>query len=491
MTGLGRLIQPWAHRAGTYAAPGSLLVRLKLGEVPAGIPAALDVRHGVALPAESTCHGVVDRVIKSFGGVVRVSRLHAAAKALHSVGMRGSGYSEAEEISGISRVLRFDVDPGTHVGSLACSLMQLGIVESAIPNYLCAVGLDGPDIPPPDDDDDESGWGARDMVNARHALAYCAGDSAVIIAVVDSGINPRHPEFNSAASIDSYGDRLRRGFDTVDLTDGELATGITLLGDNRGADTDPTDRFVGHGTGCAAIIGGSGVGAPPGIAGECRLLPIRSLGAAQLPDHKPVGIGAIADLDMGLVMAIQLGARVINCSFGTDDQALDAGVPKPHTESVAFAAASGCTLVAASGNSGDKRVYWPAAFPEVIAVGAVGPSRKVSSFSTSGDHVALCAPGERVRTAALDGYQRATGTSFAAPFVAGAAGLLIARAEDRSASLDPATIKSLLIQSAQPHRRDVAAGNGAGILDAARALAMLDRALDADDSTELGGADDG
>jgi subtilisin family serine protease len=204
-----------------------------------------------------------------------------------------------------------------------------------------------------------------------------------------------------------------------------------------------------------------------------------------------IGVGAISDLDMGLVMAIQLGATVINCSFGTGDEDLEPGAPKPHLEAVAFAAARDCTLVAASGNSGDKRTYWPAAYPEVIAVGAVGPDGATSSFSTSGDHVALCAPGERVRTAALDGYQRATGTSFAAPFVAGAAGLLVSRARERSASLDPATVKTLLMASAQPHRRDVEPGFGAGVLDAARALELLDQALDADESTALGGADDG
>lgn len=257
MSGLGRIIQPWAHRAGAYAAPGSLLVRLKLGEVPSGIPAALDVRRGAAKPADTTKHGVIDRVLKSFAGVVRVSRLHSAAQALHRIGMRHAGFSEAEEISGVSPVLRFDVEPDAHVGSLACSLMQIGIVESAMPNYICAVGLDGPERLDSDDDCDV-GWDMRDMVNARQALAYCAGDSTVIMGIVDSGINPRHPEFSSDAREQPYGDRLRRGFDTVDLSESMLAAGITLLGDSRGNDTDPTDWFVGHGTGCAAIIGGSG-----------------------------------------------------------------------------------------------------------------------------------------------------------------------------------------------------------------------------------------
>jgi subtilisin family serine protease len=484
MSGVDRTLLPWAHHSGTYALPNSLLVRLKLGETPAGIPTLLDVRHKAARPAETTGHDALDRVAKAFaGGAIQVSRLHGAAQALRMIGQRHRGYSEAEEISGVSRVLRFDVPPGTHIGSMALSLMQLGVVESAIPNYVCTVGLDGPARPPADEVDADDGWQPRDMVNAGRALAYCDGDPAVIIGFVDSGINPDHRELQG---------RLRRGYDTVQLGAGALANGVALVGDNSGADTNPTDRHVGHGTGCAGIIGGEGVAMPPGLAGDCRLLPVRSLGSALFPGRSAaVGIGALSDLDMGLVIAVQLGAHVINCSFGTDDEDLEPGAPKPHSEAVAFAAAHECTLVAASGNSGDRRVYWPAAFPEVIAVGAVGPDRSVSPFTTSGEHVALCAPGEKIRTAALDGYQRATGTSFAAPFASGAAGLLVARARERSASLDPATLKSILIASATPHRTGTPAGFGAGVLDAARALELLDQALDADDSTDLGGADDG
>jgi subtilisin family serine protease len=485
MNEAGRPLLPWAHRSGAYSLPTSLLVRLKLGEVPERVPAAMDVRRRVQEPARSLGHGAFDRVASAFGADIRISRLHAAARALRNVGARHLDYGEDEELSGVARVLRVDVTPGTHVGSMAVSLMQLDIVESAIPNYVTTIGLDRPKpFDPPGRGDDPDGWAERDLVNARRALAYVGDDGDVIVGVVDSGVTQTHPELGS---------RVRRGYDTVQLGRGELAGGIALLGDNEGADTNPLDRYVGHGTGCAGIIGGEGVGMPPGLGGACRILPIRSLGAARFPGRNTaVGVGALSDLDMGLVLAAQLGAQVINCSFGTEDEALEPGAPKPHSEAVAFATGRGCTLVVASGNSGDGRVYWPAADPRVIAVGSVSLDRSVSSFSTSGDHVALCAPGERIRTAALEGeYQNATGTSFAAPFVSGAAALLIARAQARSAALDPATIKALIMDSATLHRPDVPPGNGAGVLDAARALELLDEALDADETTKLGGADDG
>lgn len=485
MTRLTRIAQPWNHYTGTYASPTSLLVRLKLGEVPDHIPAAMDVRLGASERAERTGHGALDRVSGAFGGRVRVSRLHSAAAALARAGARHRGYSDDEELTGVARMLRFDVEPGTHVGSMAISLRQLDVVESVMPNYIVAIGLDryAPEFGCGDEDGEGDGWGPRDMVGARHALAHEPGDPAVIVGVVDSGVNPTHAEFAR---------RLRNGFDTVQLGHGEMAGGIALLGDNAGADIDPTDRFVGHGSGCAAIIGATGECMPPGLAGECQILPIRSLGAALFPGkQQAVGVGAVSDLDIGLVMAVQLGAKVINLSFGTDDEAIEPDTPKPHSEAVAFATARGCTLVAAAGNSGDARTYWPAACPEVIAVGSVGDDGTVSSFSTSGAHVAVCAPGERIRTAAVDGYQHATGTSFAAPFAAASAALLHSRAQRRSAALAPETVKQLLIESARPHRPDTPEGNGGGILDTARALALLDQALDADASIELGGPDDG
>ena len=138
---------------------------------------------------------------------------------------------------------------------------------------------------------------------------------------------------------------------------------------------------------------------------------------------------------MAVKMAVDLGAKVLNMSFGTDDSALDPLAPKPHAEVVAYAVDRGCVLVAASGNNGERTRYWPAAYPGVIAVGAVGADGRPTAFSTRGDHVALCAPGRTIRSLGLTGYQHVTGTSFAAPFVAAAAALLVApRSADRRRS---------------------------------------------------------
>lgn len=465
----GRALQPWAHRSGSYALPNSLLVRLALGEAPEGIPAALDIRSGAAACAEKTGIGSLDRIVASFGGAVRVSRVHAARATLGRAGCRHMGFDDVEQTTGVARLFRFDVAPGTHIGSLAISLLQLNMVEAATPNYLCIVGLEAPfgrlkaDGTP---------CTAREQIEAAAALALEPGDPAVIVAVIDSGLALSHPEF---------GGRARAGFDTVRLGEDELAAGVELIGDRRRADTNPLDKHVGHGTGCAGIIAGRGIEMPPGLAGASQFVPIRSLGAAKFPGRdQAVGIGAIGDLDMGLKMAVDLGARVINMSFGTDDDALEPGAPKPHEESVRYAARRGCILVAASGNSGDARIYWPAAFSEVITVGAADARGQACRFSTTGPHVALSAPGERILTANIEGYQRATGTSFAAPFVAATAALMMAHAARRSAPLDAATARAALIAGCNPFAADVPPGNGAGVLNAAGALKALDAILDAE-----------
>ena len=102
-----------------------------------------------------------------------------------------------------------------------------------------------------------------------------------------------------------------------------------------------------------------------------------------------------------------------------------------------------------------------------------------AAFSTRGEHVALCAPGEQVLTTAIDdGYQYATGTSFAAPFAAGAAALLVARSHRRARPIDAETVRRILMRTAQPFSAGEHGGSGRGILDAAAALAALDEELD-------------
>ncbi len=378
-------------------------------------------------------------------------------------------YTDAEQASGLARTFIIQTARDTSLNALVDALSSVSTVEWASPNFVAAAPCDA--MATLETVDDAEMWAPWAMIRGPQALAYEPGDSAVIVGIIDSGVALAHPEFAR---------RFRQGYDTVNLGQRDVGQGVEILGDGDNPDHEPTDRYVGHGSACAAIIGALGLDMPPGLAGEAQLLPMRALGAARLPGRAgAIGMGAIADLDVAAKLAIDLGARVLNLSFGTDDSQLAPHVPKPHADVVAYGADRGCVFVAASGNDGRETTYWPAAYPDVIAVGAVGADARPTGFSTRGGHVALCAPGERVFTAALDGYQRATGTSFAAPFVTAVVALMIARAQRRAFPLDPATIKRLLAATARAFPRP-AAGCGAGILDAAAAVAAVDDFIDRD-----------
>ena len=124
-----------------------------------------------------------------------------------------------------------------------------------------------------------------------------------------------------------------------------------------------------HGTQTAGLIGAATNNAVgmASVGRDIRLLPVRVL-AASLPAgaSRPVGVGALPDISSGLKIAIDLGAHVLNLSFGTAESDVDPHGPLPHADVVAYAESNGCTLVAASGNSGRAERYYPAALPHVV-----------------------------------------------------------------------------------------------------------------------------
>jgi len=461
-----RLAMPWSRPCDLYSAPGRMILKLMLGESPESIPASADVRLGACEAATRIDGGPIDRIVGKLAGRVRVTRVHTAAASGFRPGTGHIGFNDLEHVIGLSRTFRIDADHACCIADLVDALNQLDRVESASPYYLCALPFHRPQEAPPDLD---QAWISRDQISAAEAMAYEPGDPAVVTAIVDTGVAAERAEL--------FG-RLRPGFDTVELGMRDLASGIQLLGDRSESDTDPEDE-VGHGTSCAAIIGARGELIPPGLAGECPLLPMRVLGAAQVTGKaEAIGLGAIPDIDAGMKRAVDLGATVFNMSFGTPEGALHDDDPIPHEDVVRYALAHGCILVAASGNSGRAERFSPACLDGVIAVGSVNSEGKPSGFATTGDPVALCAPGERIVSAGLHGYLSATGTSFAAPFVTATAALMVSRARRRSQAVDGAMIRQLLMESAQPWPAGQGAGLGAGLLDAHGALRRLDQFID-------------
>ncbi|MGY3264870.1 S8 family peptidase [Lysobacter sp. HA35] len=459
--------------------PRRLLLTLRLGEMPEHVP-GLRAVHGYGTPqADYVDGGVIDRILLHHGGAMRVARLHSARVRRAERNVVGARrFDDAEQLSGVARVLRVEVRDAGRMQALLGALAELPMVERVSADHLCHAPFDAPALGRDARRAAETSW-AQDAIRLPQALRLEPGDPAIVVGLADTGVALHHAELDA---------RVRAGFDSVDL-DPDSVGGLTLVGDFRHRGQRPDDD-VGHGSGCAGIIAARGASMPSGGAGVCGLTPVRVLGAAVGPDGKRFGVGALDNIDAGMKRLIDLGVKVINMSFGTPDSLLGGDAPRPHEEVIRYALARGVILVAASGNSGLDERFHPAAHEGVIAVGAVDPAMKPTSFTTRGAHVALCAPGRDIVTCGLDGYQHATGTSFAAPFVAAVCALMASRAQRRAWPLSGEDCKRLLIASARPFARAGVTGCGHGVVDAAAALHALDddidlqlRDADSDDAT--------
>lgn len=239
-------------------------------------------------------------------------------------------------------------------------------------------------------------WGFA-RIGLPAARAYTTGSSAVTVAVLDTGIDFAHSD--APARIDTAND-----YDFVD-------------GDSVAQDT------YGHGTHVAGIIAaatnnGRGVaGLAPGVV----ILPVRVLGTD--------GLGGSAGVAQGIRWAADHGADIINMSLTTPD---DSSVLRDACE---YAVAKGCLVVAASGNGAavtPGSIGFPARYPGVIAVGATTADDSRASYSQYGPALDIVAPGgssdtERDGIVSLWLGNRVvwvSGTSMAAPHVAGTAALV-------------------------------------------------------------------
>lgn len=445
---------------------GHLLLKLRAGCPFGHVPAHLDVMAGACRPLNHVDGGGrIDACLRRHTDGSRVQRVFHARRSLGHMGEQGSAFNDSEKCLGLDRILEIEIADPRHTANLIADLRALDQVEWVCQENLSRA-LQGNAAQA---FDQHALWVPHERVNAPRALAMEAGDRNIIVAVIDTGVALDHPELTQ---------RLRAGFDTVDLGMGMVAGGIRLVGDSRGRDFCPRDE-TGHGTHVAGILGARGLQVPPGVAGRASLLPVRALAAAALDEHgeQLIGVGGIADIDAAIKVAVDLGATVLNMSFGTPASQLDPNAPPPHTDITRYALEQGAIPVAAMGNSGKLEAFYPAALPNVIAVGSMNQHNQRSAFSTRGEHITLCAPGEDVVSLAMQGYQASTGTSHAAPFVAGTVALMAARARRGGRSLDAATASRLLAHSASGGPGSHNPDTGHGMLDAAAALRALDEML--------------
>ncbi|MGA0173526.1 MAG: S8 family serine peptidase, partial [Phycisphaerales bacterium] len=249
---------------------------------------------------------------------------------------------------------------------------------------------------------------------ARAAEAWTVANGEVVIAIVDTGVDATHPDFQRPTG----GSKV-----------------LVLLGsDVLDGDDDPGDAD-GHGTrmaGIAAAIGNNGLG----IAGDAWRSPILAVRA--------FGEGASdVTLAQGIVFAAANGARVISVSGGLDTPTVVL------EDAIAYARDRGCLIVASAGSQvdGANVTNYPCAFAGVFCVGAVDDEGQPLAGANISLSIDLVAPGENVpTTSAGGGYTTTSGSSPAAAMVAGAAAV----AWSIDPTLPAATIEERLIAGAAP-----------------------------------------
>jgi len=254
-----------------------------------------------------------------------------------------------------------------------------------------------------------------------HQLAHGAN---VRVAVIDSGIDVRHPEL---------ADSIVETFDAAGSNEGPHVHGTGIAG-----------AIVSH----ARLMGG---------APAAKILAIRAFVVAS----GGVQSNSFAVLK-GLDYAAAHGAQIVNMSFaGPKDALIERGI--------AALAAKGIVMIAAAGNAGAKSPpLYPSANPNVIAVSATDAKDHLFTASNRGGHIALAAPGVDIFLPAPDQkYQITSGTSFSAAYVSALAALML----ERNPALKAEELRAVLIRTARdlgsPGRDDLF---GAGEADAYAAV---------------------
>lgn len=333
------------------------------------------------------------------------------------------------------------------------------------------------------------------LAGLPQAWRLTQGSTNILIAIVDDGVQFSHPAMSGVLTND--------GYDFVSVGNVALCAGgsVSTNGDGDGYDPDPTQPSSrsqnstgtcaqglntngNHGLHVAGTIGATRINASgvTGVNWTARIRMVRALGTTGSGSNYDIAQGVLYASGLpadngagGTVTAAGGPARVINMSLG--------GTSNNTTLSnaVAQAIANGSQIIASAGNNNNTVLNYPASYPNVISVSAVGPNLTRASYSSYGATVKIAAPGGELAFGSSYGVLSSTwnyvnnspsvafwqGTSMAAPHVTGIAALLLAR----EPSLTPEQLRERLYATAI----DIGAAGpdqffGAGLINARNTL---------------------
>lgn len=360
---------------------------------------------------------------------------YAADRLLVQVRPEAAPSSIAKNIQSISRVesigesgwQQVSLQAGSNVRAVMQQLQSLSDVITVAPDFRVQLSR------LPNDPLFASQWPLSDgtgRIGATEAWSHGAG-SSVVVAVLDTGIDYNHPDL--AANIWTNNREIAgNGIDDDGNGYRDDVRGWNFVANNN----NPMDDN-GHGThvaGTIGAVGNNGIGVA-GVAWNVKLMPLKFL------DSK--GSGYVSDAVRAIDYARLNGAKIINASFG------GGGFSSAMQTALQRFQQAGGVFVAAAGNEGANNATtasYPAnyALSNVISVAASTPSNSLASFSNYGSNVDIAAPGQNILSTLPGGrYGTLSGTSMAAPHVAGALAFMWGQAP----SLSPTTLINLVMSN--------------------------------------------
>ncbi len=266
------------------------------------------------------------------------------------------------------------------------------------------------------------------MLNMPEIWEKTNFNNDIKIAVLDTGIITNHKDLS---------ENVINGYDFVD------------------DDNEPKDESqpFSHGSHVAATIAALRNN-QMGIAGmvdNVKIMPVRIIGENG---------GLASNLIKGINWAIDNNAQIINLSLASS------GDSNLIHEAIVKAVEEGITVIAASGNDGKEGISYPAAYPEVISVGAINSQKEKAYFSNYGQKLDLVAPGVNILSIySKDEYNYAQGTSMATPHVSAVVALLYQKGIN-----SPQKIKNILKTTATKLNNENYFG--AGLINPNEALSL-------------------
>jgi serine protease len=278
-------------------------------------------------------------------------------------------------------------------------------------------------------------WSLK-RINAPAAWEITQGDSTIVVAIVDSGVELDHPDLQAniwtnpgETGLDAQGRDKRfngidddgdgyiddwRGWDLVGAQYETFDPSVTK-GDN---DPSPKGSNNNHGTHVAGIVAAitNNLIGVASLAPHCRILAIK---ATADDDFRGSGDAYVLAGYQGIAYAATMGAKIINCSWGS------AGGAQTEQDIVDYATQHGSLVVGAAGNESADEFFSPADYRGALSVASTDVNDRLSYFSNYGMNIDVCAPGESiVSTLYPHIYASLSGTSMASPLATALAALV-------------------------------------------------------------------